>query len=184
MSDLADVLLNRGNKNRRQDNFYVKFLNMEENVGNYLGGQVKSVTRPDITVEVSRPSNKAARHVSPAQIRFGDADLVFFDDEEGLVSMLLYAQLLRQAGRYSAEVDRFFDNDESYKKGRFGMHIGLYNSRREETEGYILEDCLVTSITHDESVQSGGDQDATIRVRVSADNLQLKVFDSFLALFT
>lgn len=64
------------------------------------------------------------------------------------------------------------------------MKYGIYNSRGEQTEGYILEDCLLTEITHDELIQSGGENRNTIQVTVEFDNLQLNIFDRFLDLLS
>lgn len=184
MTDINDILLNRGNKTRRQDNFYVKFMNMNENVGNFLGGQVKSVGRPDITVETKRRGTGSAQYIDPSQIRFEPVSVTFFDDEEGLTSMLLYAQLMRQQARYKGQLDRVLGVEDTYKRGRFGMSIGLYNSKQEETEGYVLQDCILMSISHSEGIQSGGEQRNEIIVRVGYDNMELKVMDRFLEFFT
>lgn len=179
MNDKYNILLNRSNNDKRQDNFYVSFFNISENVGNYLGKQVKEVTRPNITIEYGEMRQRGNKFANPAQLVFTPVQITFADDEESLTSMLLYAQIMRQRERYNHDVDQIFGSSE--RKFKFGVKVQLFNSHHEETEGYILKDCFITSIEHSQKMYSG-EQANTITVSIQFDNIDVKVFDRYLEL--
>lgn len=175
------VLLNRSSTSKRQDNFLVSFFNMSENVGNYLGRQVLTISRPSITIEESKTRRKGNEYVNPSQLRFDPIQVVFSDDENSLTSMLLYAQIMRQREKYAGEVDDVFNDTDTEKRFKFGIFIQLFNSTGDVTESYVLKDCFINKLDHSESMMSGNELNQ-ITINVSYDNIDVKVFDKFLSL--
>lgn len=177
----TQILLNRNNKDKVQDNFHVSFYNMEGNISNYLGKQVKTISRPNITIEDIMDTYKGNTHRSPGRLVFDPINIEFSDDEDSLTSMILYAQIMRQRERYAGEVEDIMKGDESHFK--FGIKLQLFNSRDEETECYIFKDCFINGLTNTEQVFAGNDSNS-INVSVLFDNINIKVFDRFIEIFT
>lgn len=177
--NINELLLNRSNQQKKSDRFYVSFFNINKNVSNYLGSQVKSVSRPSVDVDTIQHRKRGAEYADTGHLRFKPVTVTFSDDEESIISMLIYAQLMRQKKKYRGEVDDLFGNsDQSYK---FGMQIEMYNSRNEVTEGYLLKDCFITDINHSEQIYSG-DNANEISITLAYDNIEVKVFDQYLDL--
>lgn len=175
------VLLNRSSTSKRQDNFLVSFFNMSENVGNYLGRQVLTISRPSITIEESKTRRKGNEYSNPSQLRFDPINIVFSDDENSLTSMLLYAQVMRQREKYVGEVDDIFKEFDNETRFKFGVFIQLFNSTGDVTESYILKDCFINKLDHSENMMSGDDLNQ-ITITISYDNIDVKVFDKFISL--
>lgn len=176
----SDILANRTNKDRNQDDFYVSFFGMNQNTGNYLGRQVKSVSRPRIQVEQIFHSRKSARYNDTGKVLFDPVQVVFSEDEDAITSMLIYAQIMRQKASYKGQYDHLFGPQES-AYGKFGMKVGLYSSLGEETESFILSDCFIETVQHSENIMSG-DRMNDVTIQVIYDNIELKIFDKFVSL--
>jgi hypothetical protein len=174
-----NTLLNRNNQEKRQDNFLVSFFDFDENAGNFLGRQVKSVTRPSMTVEVSNSKHKGNEYSNPGQLKLEPITVTFRDDENSITSMLLYAQLMRQREKYQDEVDHVLTKHND-KEMKFGLKVQMFNSQSEETEAYILRDAFITSIEHSELIMSS-ETTNEITIRLVYDNIEVKVFDRFVA---
>jgi hypothetical protein len=102
---IEELLINRGNKDKRADNFYIEFYNLESNISNFLGRQVKQISRPQLQMATSKHTHKRAEYTSPEQVRFTGVNVTFADDEEGITAMILYAQMMRQQHKHDSVVD-------------------------------------------------------------------------------
>lgn len=174
---LHDLLVNRNDQTKKSDRFYVSFFAINQNVGNYLGAQVKTISRPAIDIDRITHERRGAQFNDTGHQRFQPISVTFSDDEESLTAMLLYAQVMRQKKKYRGELDHVFVGDgETYK---FGVKIELYNSRGDVTEGYILRDCFVSEITHSQQIYEGAGANE-ITVSITYDNIEMKVFDRYI----
>lgn len=185
---LHELLKNRNDQTKKSDRFYVKFFAINENVGNYLGTQVKSINRPEVTIDTIKHQRKGAEYSDTGALRFSDLRITLSDDEESLTSMLLYAQMLRQKKRYAGEFDhifasntlRQFQDGETYK---FGIQVEMLNSRTEVTEGYIYRDCFITSISHSQNMYDTATSN-DITITLSYDNIDMRILDEYFPMTT
>lgn len=179
---LQRLLINRKDQQKKSDRFYVSFYGINDNVGNYLGTQVKSVTRPDVDINSISHQRRGAEFQDTGLLRFSDVSITFTDDEESVTNMLLYAQLMRQKKKYKGELDYVFvgDSRETYK---FSIQIEMHNSLGDVTEGYKLTGCFIKSITHSQQIYATDDAN-DITVTLAYDNIEVLIFDQYLELST
>jgi len=172
-----DKLINRANQNRKSDNFYVQFFKMQELAGNFLGKQVKSISRPTVTFQNEDIKTRRTNITSHGRVSYSTVDCIFQDDEEGLTSMFLYAQVFAQA---NAGLDRIgeINGDDMDRHYRFDVMVSLYNSRDAMTEGYVLRDCIIESITHSEAMMEDG-QPNTITVTLNYNDVDFLIMDRY-----
>lgn len=170
--------LNRNNLDSRQDNFYVEFYGLPENMGNLLGRQVKEMTRPEFTYNMVTTRQRGATYTDHANVEFTPTSITFADDENSLTVMYLYAQLFRQRNAYAGEFDDIF---AGYDNQRFGIKVQMFNSQDEPTEGYVLHGCLINGIRHSERMYSG-DRANTLTVGIVCDNIDVQILDKLISL--
>lgn len=176
---LERLLTNRNNHEKKSDKFYVSFFNVNENLGNYLGAQVISVTRPNVTIEDITHGRRGNTYNDTGRILYDPIEITFADDEESVTSMLLYAQMLRQKKKFQGKLDNaMWSSNADGENYRFGLQYEMLNSRNEVTEGYILNDCYIRNITHSNLMYSD-ETSNTITVSVIPDNINIKILDEY-----
>jgi len=168
---------NLGSKIKRVDRFYVTFYDLPENISNVLGRQVTIITRPDISFGVFKISHRRNTYNDFGKVELQPINITFKDDEESVVSMFLYAQIMRQQSKH-VDIFNRIGKDMQYK---FGIKVDFLNVKDEVVESYDLKDCFITNIAHSEPT-TGDDDIADISVTVEYDNINIKVFDEYLAL--
>jgi hypothetical protein len=168
---------NLGTKSKRIDRFYVTFYNLPENISNVLGRQVSIITRPDISFDVIKISHRRNTYNDFGKVELQPINITFKDDEQSIVSMFLYAQIMRQQSKH---VD-VFGKIEKGMQYKFGIKVDFLDAMDKVTESYDLQDCFITNITHSEPT-TGDDDLADISVTVEFDNINIKVFDQYITL--
>lgn len=174
---LQDRLSNMTNHNRKNDNFYISFYGLPENISNVLGRQVKSVTRPTFEMQSVDVRHRAAVYKDKQNMIFTPVSIAFYDDDASVTGTFLYMQLFRQQNKY---LDKFgkMDLDRNY---RFDVKVETYNAHNQVTEGFILKDCFLQSINHSDPVIADS-SDCEIVVMLEFDNIDILVFDEYLSL--
>lgn len=172
-------VLNRNNKNRKADQFYVSFLKLPENVGNILGKQTKRITRPNLSFQTSEINRRHNVYQDMNQVRFDPIQLTLFDDENGLTNQFLYIQLFRQMNRGEDVFGRWPDLDRDY---HFDIKMELFNSVDKLVEGYVLRDCFISSIEHTDFDTTNGDTEAEITLSITYNNIEFFIVDEYVKL--
>lgn len=177
MLSMEERLAHFSNKNRRNDNFYVKFFGLPENISNVLGKQVKNLTRPNIDVQTGQISRRSATFKDHQKISLTPVVISFFDDEDSIVSTFMYVQLFRQMNKYP---DKFgtMDLGREYK---FDVLVQLMNASGEITEEFTLRECFIQNINHSDPNISD-DTDTEISITLEYDNVDYKLFDEWVKL--
>lgn len=178
MTTVTDEI-NRNNMEAKQDNFYVAFFGLPENIGNLLGRQVKEISRPELTFNTVNTRHRGATYVDGANLTYSPMSVTFADDENSLTVMYLYAQLMRQRKAYEYELDDMFGSE--YMDMRFGIKVQMFNSLDQPTEGYVMNGCILTSVRHSDKMYSS-DQSNTITATFECDNIQLSIIDKLIEL--
>jgi len=171
-------------KGRISDNFYVSFLKLPENTSNILAKQLKSLSRPDVSFEPDSIQHRGYSYSEKGYVRFSPITIEFFDDENAVISTLLYVQIYRQLNKYNDlmnNVPEFMNPDD--RDYRFDIKVQLYNARNEVTEEYILTRCFITRISH-QPYEVTQDDPAIITVELQFDNIAYKVMDEFVEMRT
>lgn len=176
MMDEKKLLLNRSHANKKVDNFYVEFFRFPDNSQNYLGKQLKQITRPNISFDMTPLPARRGIGKTKGRVRFAGASMSFFDDENGLTSMLLYAQVMQQArAEFDSAPEGLSIEGRSY---RFDIKVELYNARDEAVEGIVYKDCFITEITHSESIVTDS-TDNEIQVGFEYDDVDFLIMDRY-----
>jgi hypothetical protein len=166
-------------RSRVIDSFYCRFFKLPENVGNVMGRQVKSISRPEITFDIDPVNFKKFNYQHPGRVTFSPVLVEFFDDENSVLSSLLYVQIMRQLNRYkdlmNVPPDRLDPSERDY---RFDIQVDLYNSKREVTESFILHSCYISSLSHQQP-EIVDDGITTISVELTYHNVSYKIVDSY-----
>lgn len=180
MSNDAEFLLTIPNKSKRIDNFYVKFYNVPENYSNVLGRQVKAITRPSLRFSQFEQRQRQSIQKAKGKIEFDEITITFKDDAESITSMILYAQIMRQANRHS---DIFGQNDGGKERNyKFDLEVEMYDpTGTRVVEGYKLSECWIMSIDHSDPLMSDSSENE-ITVVLNFDNIDIYVFDRYLKL--
>lgn len=171
--------INRNNKDRKADQFYVSFLKLPENVSNLLGAQTKRIGRPNLTFETSNINRRHNNYTDMHQIRFDPVNLTLFDDENGLVSQYIYIQLFRQLNRGEDVFNRWPDLERDY---RFDVKMELFNSSDQVVEGYVLRNCFFSSVEHTELETTTDTTDSEINLTLTYDNIDFFIVDEYVQL--
>ena len=171
--------INRNNKNRKADQFYVTFFKLPENVSNLFGRQTKSIGRPSLQFQTSNINRRYNQYTDMHQVRFDPVNIVMFDDENGITSQALYIQLFRQMNRGEDVFGRWPELDRDY---RFDIRVELFNASGERTEGYVLKNCFFSEISHTEVNTTDEDTDNEINLTVTYDNIEYLIVDEYVEL--
>ncbi len=174
---LQEKILNGNQTNRRIDNFHVTFFGIPENVSNIMGRQVKSLTRPTIDVQTAQRRHRSHTFKDTANMILAPVTLSFFDDEESITSMFLYAQLFRQLNKHSDKYGKW-GIDRQYK---FDVKVECFNSRNKVTEAFIMRDCFIQNIDHSDPVYSNSDE-CEISITLEYNDLDVMVFDEYISM--
>ena len=164
------VLLKR-DKDRILDSFYVTFLRLPLNSSNVFGRQLISISRPDVTFDISETAQKAALIKDISKPTFGSCSMVFHDDEDSVLLSLIYQQIFRQVHKNN-------QNKQTHDDVSFDIHIDLMNSNDVITSEMTLLRCHISSVSFDE-LSYASDETSTISVEVSVENIDLKVNEEF-----
>jgi hypothetical protein len=182
---MADLIQNFSallEKTRIVDNFYVKFMKLSDNVSNVLGRQVKGITRPDVSFEVVDTKMRGYAYTEKGYVRFSSVTIEFFDDENSVISSLLYAQVFRQLNKHKDLMNVLpADMIPSERDYRFDIDVQLFNSLNAETERYILKNCFISRLSHQQPEMTADDQ-TIITVEVSFNNIEYKIMDQFVSM--
>lgn len=171
--------INRNNKSRKADDFYVTFMKLPENVSNILGRQTKRISRPNLTFETSIINRRHNAYNEMNQVRFEPVTLSFFDDENGLLSQTLYIQLFRQLNRGEDITGRWDVLDRDYK---FDVKMEMFNSVGDVVEGYVLRDCFISSMDHNDAETTDEDTLSEINVTLTYNNIDFFIVDKYVKL--
>lgn len=175
MSLDADKLVNRSLTPKKVDNFYTKFLKIPENISNLLGRQVKSITRPTVTIETSSTFYRGQQYIDKAKPRFNPISVTLQDDEAGITSMILYAHVMRQENVLADLYGRENVLDRDY---RFDVKVETFDARDRVTESYVLKNCMVSEIEHTQPIVQG-EEDNEIIIMLSYDNIEFNILDQY-----
>lgn len=176
MNDKQAMLV-RNNNNRRVDNFYVQFFKMPESANNYLGKQVKSVSRPGVGFDMNEIASRRGVRQDRYRVRYEPVSVVFYDDEEGLTSMFLYSQIMAQA---KADFDGGAIQEPGQRNYKFDIKVELYNAKDEVTEGYLLRDCLISELTHSEVMYDSSSETNLITATIVVTDVDFFIMDRYL----
>tara|TARA_B100000700_G_C14517231_1_gene611434 strand:+ start:126 stop:470 length:345 start_codon:yes stop_codon:yes gene_type:complete len=102
--------------------------------------------------------------------------MVFYDDENSVVSMFLYAQMFRQKHMLSDAVGRQ-GNDRSFDF-RFSVKIEILNPVGEVVESFKMMDCVINEIEHSVPVVAD-DEENEITATVEYDDVDFDVFERY-----
>lgn len=173
----ADVL-NRSNKNKIVDNFYVSYLKLPDNISNILGRQTIRIDRPTISFETSQIHHRSAQYTDMSQVRFQQISITLFDDESSLTSQFLYTQIFRQMNKVEDLYGKWDDLNRDY---RFDIKVEVFNAEDKMMEGYVLRDCFISNINHSQ-LDVSADNNATIDIIIEYDNIDLFIVDEYISL--
>ncbi|WGH49809.1 hypothetical protein [Alishewanella phage vB_AspM_Slickus01] len=171
-------LQNLTSKSKRMDRFYVTFFGLPENISNVVGRQVTTITRPEVGFDTLRTTHRRNTYVDVGKVTLQPINITFKDDEESITSMFLYAQIMRQLNQFS---DIFGDTNNEEQLRKFGIKVEFMNANDKITESYHLKDCIITAISHSDPT-TGDDDDTDMNVTIEYDNLDVKIFDTFMTL--
>lgn len=171
---MTERLLNMNEKARRNDDMYVTFLGLPENVANFLGRQVKNVTRPTFEYMTTDLRFRGATYKDKQNLTFQPITISFYDDESALTSTFLYMQLYRQQNKHPDKYGHMgFGRD--YK---FDIKVEMFDSMKNITESFIIKRAFLQSLNHsDPSVDD--DSSADISVTFEYDNIDILLFDEY-----
>lgn len=174
---LLERFVNQNNKSTRNDQFHVNFYGLPENIANYLGKQVKNITRPGLDFMTSENRNRQNVWRDTHNVLFDQVTLSFHDDEDGLTSRLLYTQIFRQINKYPDLMGQW-GLDRDYK---FDIEVKLFNASGAVKENYIMRDVFIKSISHSDLAYADNNN-SEIRVVVEYNNIDYRIFDEMLSI--
>ena len=152
----------------------MKFYKLPENVSNILGRQLKMIGRPEINFEAEVQRYRGNTYKEKMNATFEPISASFSDDENGVTSTLLYAQVMRQLNKYP---DVFGNMDAVNQRDyKFDIEIDYYNASGEKTDTVVLVNCFISSISHGDNMYSD-DTEKEITVTFEFDNLDMPMFD-------
>lgn len=163
------------NNNRRNDNFYVTFYGIPENIANVLGRQLKSITRPTFEMMTTDVRHRGSIYKDKQNMTFTPVSIAFHDDDASVTGSFIYMQLFRQQNRY---VDKFGLSDTG--DYRFDIKVETYNAHNQVTEGFILRSCFIQSVNHSDPVISDS-SNCEIIIMVEFDNVDVLLFDEYVS---
>lgn len=133
------------NTSRRGDLFKVSFLGVPENIANILGKEVKSVDRLNFQVDSTKMRRNGGKVLSHKdQTTFDPVNVVFNEDENGVIESFILTQVFRQNNRISDQLDRIDHIDRIYK---FDVMVETLNQAGAVTGGVTFKDCFFTSVS-------------------------------------
>ena len=176
-ANLYEKLINSNEQNRKNDSILVTFFGLPENMGNILGRQVKSVTRPTFEVQTAEVRRRGATYKDKQNITTTPITVAFYDDENSITANVIYAQFFRQINKHTDK----FGNTGIDRDYRFDMKVELYNAERNVTDAFIVKDCFIQSINHSDPDMADS-SDTEIVIMLEFDNIDIKLFDEFLSL--
>jgi hypothetical protein len=179
MSTIEERFLSLNNKTKRADNFIVEFLGMPENVSNILGRQVKSIVRPTISFMPAETRFRGMKYMDKGNVEFDPTQISMWDDEGGITSTLLYAQVFRQLNKFRDINGQFPDENPKERDYRFNIRVRLYDSLDNVVEEYVLKRCFITEISHIDPEMTD-DSETTLNITVAFDNIGITVFDEYI----
>lgn len=165
---------------KRVDSFEVTFYNLPEEVAGFLGKQVKQINRPGMTFQESTTRDRRSMHYHKMQHTFVPISATFFDDENSIVSMILYSQIMRQMNHH---YDIFGKQDPGHEERdyKFDIKVDVKNSRGDVTESYILRECFIMEIQHSDAIVVD-ESENEITIGIAYNNVDVKIFDQMLAI--
>lgn len=172
MSNIKNV--NRALANKTVDEFYVQFFGIEENAGNVLGRQVKTIERPTITFREFNIYNKGVASHGGSKIEFDAISVTFKDDTENLVNRILMNQISRQNG-----IPIGIDDDKIGEEALFEVSIVAYNKHGHKVDEMTLKRCWFTGMSHSTAIYSSTEANE-IQSRIRFDTVEYETdFDSW-----
>lgn len=139
--------LNRSTLEKTVDEFYVEFLNVENNRANILARNVYSFERPSLVFNTFETHFKQAKMTNNTTIVFQPFIVTFRDDDLNLTNKILYEQLYRQAG-----VVNQTRSNKTFDKAKFDVRVNCYSSNKQPGETFLVKGCFITGITHSENI--------------------------------
>lgn len=155
---------------KKVNDFYVMFLELPENIANILGRQIRGMDRPSITFDNAPVGSKNLYKQTVGQIRFDPIQIEFIDDINSLAMEAIYSQIFRQAGTKVNIDDKVGDD------AKFRMHVDVYGADETVVEKFTLLGCLITSVTSNQGVFSGS-EDNILTVSIVYDMLDFGVVE-------
>lgn len=176
MTDLVKKV-NRNNKTKRNDNFYVKWLRLPDNISNVLGRQTISVSRPSLQFESTPINRRRHQHQSMQQVRYEPVSVTLHDDEGSLTSQFIYTQVYRQLN-FGPDIYGKLGLDREYK---FDFKVEIMDSRDEIIDGYVLRDCFISSVDVDD-LNVNDENNTSITVVLIYDTIDFWIVDDYVTL--
>lgn len=171
---LSESLATLQNKNKRSDNFHITFYNYPESMGNILGRQAKSITRPNIRFNEMTMRRRGFTYKTKEDVIFDPVTVSFFDDDDSYTSTILYAQVMRQLNRHT---DIFGQDDAGTERDyRFDLKIDFYNANQVIVETFILRKCFIQELQHEEHSLDQDDEKG-LSITLEYDNIDVESFD-------
>lgn len=175
--DVVEKFNNMNEKNRRSDELLVTFFNLPENMGNILGRQVKSVTKPTIEMQTVDLRHRGATYKDKQNVTATPVNISFYDDENSVTETILFMQFFRQQNKLP---DRFGISDMG-RDYRFDIKIETFNSVGEITSGMVLRRCFIQTIDPSDP-NMASDEETEINIMVEFDNIDILLFDEYMNL--
>lgn len=179
MSD--NIIYQKSTNVKRSDRFSVKFKGIPENVGDILTREVKSVERPSVSLNFDNQPHKGKPIYHNLAAEFQPIRITFFDDDNSLVSGILYAQIFRQLNKHVDLLQRDISSVKGERVYKFDIEIELYNTNGDAVEGFVLKECFINSLIHTDPIIGDDEQTNEINITVVYNDVDIKVFDTFLA---
>lgn len=164
MTTITQQEINRSLEPKRVDQFYVTFLELDDNHSNILGRQLKSIDRPNMTLQTSEQYNKGVPIYHHGRIEFNEISLIFIDDDSSLVNKIIYNQLVcNQMGK---------GNTQGFTAARFSLKIKCFNAAGKIVEEWKLKNCFFMNISHSQQVYADAETPNEITAQIRYDDIE------------
>ena len=176
------ALVSKGQHKFSEAVICIVFHNMPENISNLLGRQIRSFNRPVISFTSTEMAHRRNTFKDKGKLNLEQITLSFFDDENGLVSALLYSQVFRQINKHTDVFGKGMGRDDLNREYKFGIEVQYFTSTGEEAEAFLLTGCFISNMSHTDSDMTDSSE-TEILVTIEYDNLAIKAFEDFVEVF-
>ena len=172
------VIVSHNSDNTRNDEFYVKFFRLPENISNLLGSSVKSIVPPSIEFETVQTRYRKNTYNDIQKPIFRPITIVFRNDVGGIVSMFMHTQIMRQLKIHKNVLNGIYGDDKYYK---FDIEVDIVGTDNIISESMILSDCTIVEFERT-AMTYGDETDGEFTVLIQFDNIDFKVYDQYLTI--
>lgn len=168
VADIARPLLEK-----TVDDYYCRFLSVENNRANILGRQVYSIERPALSLNTFDTRFKNERMVNNSTIIFQPFNIVFRDDDRNITNSILIQQVYRQVGVVPPQ-----RANKTFENAKFDISVQVFNSQKEPIETFTIKGCFITNIQYSESIYTEAVPNR-ITVTANCDTIDYQFVDAY-----